>query len=212
MRSKINLRNTFPLRLPLSQLYFLPAVTQGDRNGSVHHPWFLPLLRDRSPSPAPAQGPSHRRLLSMNFSNLNPSHGQQFSTNCSNVAHFHRVQCFRHSLPPARVPHRATSPTRKPAPDVLLSLHVHRSCQEPTEAQIFRRFTASFMHPPPAAGGYLHAMGYRGTAASPCVLSGQVLVVGRSTWVASVRSCQKPPLCQQLQDRAAADQGWANQK
>ena len=38
------------------------------------------------------------RQFSMKFSNVSPSHGLKFFTNCSSVGPFHRVQSFRNRL------------------------------------------------------------------------------------------------------------------
>jgi len=83
-------------------------------------------------SPAPVWGPSHRRQLSINCSNVSPSHILLFFTNYSSMGPLHGVQSFRNRLPqrgsftrgavlqeqtaPVWVPHGVTSPASKPAP------------------------------------------------------------------------------------------------
>jgi len=49
-------------------------------------------------SPAPAWGPSHRRLSSTNCSKTVPFHMLQLFMNCYSVGPFHGVQSFRNSL------------------------------------------------------------------------------------------------------------------
>lgn len=80
MRSKINLKTSFPSSLPPSQSTSSPASHAGRQRMElwpVHHTLFLLLLRERSPLLAPVWDPSHGRQFSMNFSDLSLSHGQQ---------------------------------------------------------------------------------------------------------------------------------------
>ncbi|OWK55170.1 hypothetical protein RLOC_00015312 [Lonchura striata] len=58
---------------------------------------FLPLLREKNPSPDATWSPCHRRQFSMNF-NMGPSHGLQFFTICSNMGLFQCVQSFKNRL------------------------------------------------------------------------------------------------------------------
>lgn len=60
---------------------------------------FQPLLREKSPSPAPTWGLSHGRQSSMNFSRLGPFCWQHFSPNHCNVGYLSMgVPSFSHSL------------------------------------------------------------------------------------------------------------------
>jgi len=98
-------------------------------------------------SPAPVWGPAHGRHFSMNFSIVGPSHRLRFLANCSGMSPFHGVQSFRNTL------FQRGSPMGSqvlPA-DVLwlglLSVWVHRSCQEPAPERAHQEVTASFGHP-----------------------------------------------------------------
>lgn len=80
MRSKINLKTSFPSSLPPSQSTSSPAShagRQGMELWPVHHTLLLLLLRERSPLLAPVWDPSHGRQFSMNFSDPSLSYGQQ---------------------------------------------------------------------------------------------------------------------------------------
>ncbi|KAK4831745.1 hypothetical protein QYF61_018943 [Mycteria americana] len=95
-------------------------------------------------SPDPAWGPSHRRQSSMNFSNVSPSRGLQFFTNCSSVGPFCRVQSCRNRLLQRGSPTGSQVLPANLLQHGLLSPWVHRSCQEPAPAQASHRVTASF--------------------------------------------------------------------
>lgn len=82
----------------------------------------------------------------MNFSNLSPSHKQQFSMNCSNVALFSWDAVLQAQPAPVLVPHRVTSVTRKPA--LVWAPLSTGPCQDPVPVQASYRVTAFFEHPP----------------------------------------------------------------
>jgi len=100
-----------------------PEVAKGDGEWgpwSVNHMLSLLLLplqqEDSSHSaPAPLWGPSHGKQFSMNCSNVGPSHRLQLFTNCPNVGPFPRDAVLQEQAAPVSVPHGVTSPARKPA-------------------------------------------------------------------------------------------------
>jgi len=114
-------------------------------------------------SPAPMWGPSHGRQSYTNFFNVGPSHRLQLFKNCSSVCPFHRVQSFRNRLLQLGSPMGSQALTANLLWHGLLSLWVHRSCQEPAPARGLHEVTASNRAHPPAlvwvpawaAGGYL---------------------------------------------------------
>jgi len=65
-------------------------------------------------SPAPAWGPSQGRGSSRNFSNMSPSHGLQFFTNCFSVGPSHG-EVLQEQTAPVWVPRGVRSPASKPA-------------------------------------------------------------------------------------------------
>lgn len=92
---------------------------------------------------APVQGPSHGRQLSMNFSNISPSRGLQFFTNCSSTVSFHRVQPFKNRLLQHGFPMGTEVFPENLLQRGLLSLRGHRSCQKPAPVSAHQRLIAS---------------------------------------------------------------------
>ena len=98
----------------------------------------------------------------MNFSNVGPSHGPQFFTNCSSVGPIHGVESFRSTLLQCGSLVGSQVLPENLLQCGLLSPQIRRSCQEPAPARASHGVTASFEHPPAlawgppwAAGGYL---------------------------------------------------------
>lgn len=115
MRSKTNLKNTFPSPLPPSwSVHPLLQCCRETRNRGCDQ--FITcfsccfLLRESIPSSASAWGSSHGRQSSRNLSKVNPSHRLQFCVSCSSVGPF--TAC---SSSGAACYSGVTSPARKPS-------------------------------------------------------------------------------------------------
>lgn len=66
---------------------------------------FIPLLKERSPFPAPPWGSSHGRLFSMNFFDATPSHRQLFRPSLLQYGPpLHRVPSFKEQAAAGWVP------------------------------------------------------------------------------------------------------------
>jgi len=113
-------------------------------------PHTLPLLQ--------REGSSNRRQFFTNFSNMSPSHRLQFLTNCPRVGPSHGMQSFRNRLLQRGSPMGSQALPANLLWRGLLSLWVHRSCQEPAPAQAPHRVTASFRHPPALVWDPIHRL------------------------------------------------------
>lgn len=111
--------------------------------------FFLPVLRERSPSPTPPWDPSQRRQFSTTFSSVSSSHRQQqLSMNCCNVCNSSMGAIHQAQPAPAW---DLTGSQVLPGNLLqcgLLSPWVCRSLPGPAPAQASHGVTASFGHPP----------------------------------------------------------------
>lgn len=134
MRSKISIKNTFPLPLPPPTSSFPAAWRTGSYSQFITHCSFCSPGRRVVP-PAPAWCPLHRRQSFTNPFIVSPSHSQQFSMNYSNVHHsflrcsLSRTVCSSLGVPPGYKPYQETCSSKGSS--------LHRSaapCQEPAPA------------------------------------------------------------------------------